>query len=59
MNNDTKSTVVGVLAGVLTYWGSTGFALPTSKQEVASLIGSGLIMGLGYLTNKPDASGVK
>jgi hypothetical protein len=59
MNNDTKTTVVGVLAGILTYWGSTGFSIPANKQQAASLVGSALIMGLGYLTNKPDASGVK
>jgi hypothetical protein len=52
MTNDGAATLIGAFAGVLTYWGQTGFAIPKNGQETAGLIGSLAIVGLGYLTNK-------
>ena len=52
MTTDNKTTILGALAGALTYWGQTGFAIPKNTQEFAGLIGSVTIVALGYFTNK-------
>jgi hypothetical protein len=50
--------VVGALAGIVPYWGQTGFTVPKNSQETAALVGSALIFGLGYIANKPGKAPV-
>lgn len=48
MHPDTQTTVLGILGGMLTYWAGVGFALPTTRQEWATLLGSLALAALGY-----------
>jgi len=48
MHPDTTTTLLGVFAGALTYWGNVGFQLPHTRQEAVTLLGSCILAALGW-----------
>ena len=53
LNNDHKTTVLGILGGVLLYLSNVG-NFPTTRSDWLHLMSSAFIAGLGYLTNKRE-----
>ncbi len=52
LNPDKATTWLGIIGGVLTTGSTTGFNIPSTKQELGGWAFGLTIALLGYLTNK-------